>query len=79
MVKKLGAIFSLTLACFSTTAQQHSYGEDLANTAIKIWPDSFSVVPGNPAKWSYDQGVILKGMEGIWQRTGDGRWFNYIQ
>ena len=78
-MKKLGTIALLTMASFSATAQeQHSYAQDLANTAIKIWPDSFSVVPGNPAKWSYDQGVILKGIEGIWQKTGDGRWFNYI-
>jgi len=79
-MKKLGAIALLTIAGFTATAQeQHSYAQDLANTAIKIWPDSFSVVPGNPAKWSYDQGVILKGMEGIWQKSGDGKWFNYIQ
>jgi unsaturated rhamnogalacturonyl hydrolase len=78
-MKKLGTIVLLTIVCFSGNAQQKSYAQDLANTAIKIWPDSFSVVPGNPAKWSYDQGVILKGIEGIWQKTGDGRWFNYIQ
>ncbi|HUC81456.1 MAG TPA: glycoside hydrolase family 88 protein [Flavisolibacter sp.] len=78
-MKKLGTFALLIAACFNATAQQHSYAQDLANTAIKIWPDSFSVRPGNPAKWSYDQGVILKGMETIWQRTGDGKWFNYIQ
>ena len=75
----VGGIFLLTLICFSANSQQHSYAQDLANTAIKIWPDSFSVKPGNPAKWSYDQGVILKGIEGIWQATGDAKWFNYLQ
>jgi unsaturated rhamnogalacturonyl hydrolase len=35
--------------------------------------------PGAPQKWNYDQGVVLKGMEGIWLQTGDGRYFNYIQ
>ncbi|QEC58030.1 glycoside hydrolase family 88 protein [Flavisolibacter ginsenosidimutans] len=79
-MKKLTAIFCLTIFCFSAKAQPvHSYAQDLANTAIKIWPDSFSVKPGNPAKWSYDQGVILKGIEGIWNATGDGKWFRYIQ
>src|SRR5690606_1797875 len=47
--------------------------------AMHIWPDSFSVVPGRPARWSYDQGVILKGIEGIWLATGDAKWFRYIQ
>ena len=31
------------------------------------------------AKWRYDQGVILKGVEGIWNATGDAEWFNYIR
>lgn len=57
-------------------AQQWS--QQLANTATTIWKDSFVMKPG-PAKWSYDQGVILKGVEGIWNATGDVRWFNYIQ
>lgn len=69
----------LTIACFAAKAQQRSYAQDMAMTAMKIWPDSFSVKPGNPAKWSYDQGVILKGIEGVWKATGDGKWFRYIQ
>ncbi len=56
-----------------------SYAQKLATTAMNVWPDSFSVKPGGPAKWSYDQGVILKGIEGIWNSTGDGKWFSYIQ
>src|SRR5215207_4570694 len=78
-MKRLTIYLLLTIICFTAKAQQHSYAQDLANTAIKRWPDSFSVTPGNPAKWSYDQGVILKGIEGIWKATGDGKWFNYIQ
>ncbi len=79
-MKRFATIFLLTIVCFNTKAQTpHSYAQDMAVTAIKIWPDSFSVKPGNPAKWSYDQGVILKGIEGIWKATGDGKWFRYIQ
>lgn len=55
------------------------YSQQLTLTAMKRWPDSFSVVPGRKARWSYDQGVILKGVEGIWNNTGDVKWFNYIQ
>jgi unsaturated rhamnogalacturonyl hydrolase len=56
-----------------------SHAEQLALTAMHTWPDSFAVKPGQPAKWAYDQGVILRGIEGLWEATGDGRWFNYIQ
>ena len=75
--------FICTLIVFGTLAyaqgQMKPYSQQLAETAIKLWPDSFSMVQGRPARWSYDQGVILKGVEGIWTATGDGRWFNYIQ
>ena len=30
-------------------------------------------------KWRYDQGVILKGIDEVWNATGDRTWFNYIQ
>jgi unsaturated rhamnogalacturonyl hydrolase len=55
------------------------WSQRLAETAMKMWPDSFSARPGGKARWAYDQGVILKGIEGIWNATGDGKWYNYIQ
>ncbi len=60
-------------------SQPVSYAARMSQTVMHIWPDSFSVAPGNKASWSYDQGVILKGIEGLWLATGDPRWFNYIQ
>ena len=50
--------------------------EQVAATVMNTWKDSFSL--GNPAKWSYDMGVILKGFEGIWRNTGDVKYYNYI-
>src|SRR5690606_18149793 len=67
------------LISLNGSAQELPYSQQLALTAMHIWPDSFSVVPGRPARWSYDQGVILKGIEGIWLATGDAKWFRYIQ
>ncbi|MBK1438938.1 glycoside hydrolase family 88 protein [Parapedobacter sp. ISTM3] len=61
-------------------AQPEKYSERMAETAMKLWPDSFSLgKPGTPAKWSYDLGVILKGVEAVWKGSGDARWFAYIQ
>lgn len=77
-MKKL-IVLSFILLSLQTTAQQVPYSQQLANTAIHLWPDSFSVIPGRAARWSYDQGVILKGIEGIWLATGDPQWFNYIK
>lgn len=34
---------------------------------------------GHGGKWSYDYGVVLKGFEALWRRTGDDRYFRYMQ
>jgi unsaturated rhamnogalacturonyl hydrolase len=57
---------------------QTNLGAQMALTAMGMWKDSFSV-DTKPAKWTYDEGVVLKGIEGIWNNTGDGKYFQYIQ
>src|ERR1700694_6115711 len=80
-MKKFGIIMIGICAWIAMQAQtgNFSYARAMANTAIATWPDSFSAKPGQPAKWTYDQGVILKGIEGLWNASGEGRWFSYIQ
>ena len=63
-MKKIISIFFLVGIVCSAVAQQKSYSQQMAQTAMNIWPDSFSV-KGGKARWSYDQGVILKGIEGV--------------
>lgn len=53
--------------------------QQLALTAMNLWKDSFVLENDKEAKWRYDQGVILKGVEGIWNATGEKKWFDYIQ
>ncbi|OIR00118.1 unsaturated rhamnogalacturonyl hydrolase YteR [mine drainage metagenome] len=50
----------------------------MATTVFSTWKDSFAL-DNKPAKWTYDMGVILKGMEGLWYKTSDAKYFNYIQ
>ncbi|MGK2862232.1 MAG: glycoside hydrolase family 88 protein [Chitinophagaceae bacterium] len=71
--------FTIALLIISMTAQaqQKPLSEQLAQTVMHIWKDSFAL--GSQAKWAYDMGVILKGFEGIWRNTGDVRYYNYIQ
>ena len=78
MKKGISIILLLAVAIISG-AQQLPYSLQMSQTAMKIWPDSFSVKAGKPARWSYDQGVILKGIEGVWKLYGDAPCFNYIQ
>ena len=72
-------IFFLTIVCFTAKAQQHSYAQDMATTAMTLWKDSFILANDKAPKWRYDQQVFLKGIQGIWEKTGEGKWFNYIQ
>jgi len=78
-MKKISFIIVLVLSVCTATAQQKPYSQQMIQTAMNIWPDSFSVVPGRAARWSYDQGVILKGVEAAWKLYGDAAYFNYIQ
>jgi len=75
-MKRLLTTLLLSIA-FQSYSQQWS--QQLALTAMTIWKDSFTLEGDKVAKWRYDQGVILKGIEGIWNATGDAKWFNYIQ
>jgi unsaturated rhamnogalacturonyl hydrolase len=72
-------LIALSLVTTSASAQMKPYSQQMAATVMTIWKDSFSLRPGQPAKWSYDQGVILKGIEGIWKATGNSDYFRYIQ
>ncbi|MEO0000985.1 MAG: hypothetical protein RL766_1031 [Bacteroidota bacterium] len=51
----------------------------MSETAMRLWPDSFLLAGDQQAKWRYDQGVILKGIDDVWNLTGDRKWFSYIQ
>jgi unsaturated rhamnogalacturonyl hydrolase len=59
-----------------------SWSLKMAATVMDAWKDLGlgAVTDGAPPpKWNYDQGVVWKGMEALWYRTGDARYFRYIQ
>lgn len=78
MKRKVLYIFILIVFSYHLHAQTLPYSQRLAQTAMHLWPDSVANV-GKNLKWSYDQGVVLKGIEQVWLATGDPQWFHYIQ
>jgi unsaturated rhamnogalacturonyl hydrolase len=70
------ALFSLT---FLQAIQAQSPAERMAATIMKTWTDTLWVEGVKPTKWSYDLGVVLKGIEGLWYQTADPKYFNYLQ
>jgi unsaturated rhamnogalacturonyl hydrolase len=52
----------------------------MADTAMNgLWKDPAKNEAGAPSKWTYEQGLVLKGIEGVWLSTGEGKYFQYIQ
>lgn len=69
-------LFSLFTGSFLSA---QSWSEKMAITALHTWPDSSLMQNGKPAKWAYDHGVVMEGMEAVWNRTADPKYFGYIQ
>lgn len=76
-MKKITIVVTILLAG-RLFAQDSDPGLRMAATTMHLWKDSFAL-DGKPARWSYDMGVVLKGFEGLWLRTGDATYYNYIQ
>ncbi|WP_134089136.1 glycoside hydrolase family 88 protein [Olivibacter sp. XZL3] len=72
-------LLSFMISVFNVHGQEAKYSELMTQTAMRLWPDAFTLEKDQPAKWSYDLGVILKGVEGVWKNTANKRYFDYIQ
>ena len=55
------------------------YSQRMADAFISWHPDSIVIGARKTARWDYEQGLMLKALERVWQRTGDARYFTYIQ
>lgn len=68
---------ALTRTRFALVGPADSLAPRMASTVMTLWPDSMT--KGRPARWNYEQGVVLKGMEAVWRTTGDPRYLAYIR
>ena len=56
------------------------WSQRMAATVMATHPDSIAYSKeGKDARWEYEMGVVLQGIEQVWYRTADGRYFKYIQ
>ncbi|WP_207512499.1 glycoside hydrolase family 88/105 protein [Longitalea luteola] len=58
------------------TSDKMNWSQGMAASVMSWWNDAEAQKPG---RWSYDMGVVLKGMEALWKATGDASYFKYIQ
>src|SRR6185369_14584656 len=62
-----------TLVC---SASAQSLSEQAAATAMTaLWRDS----GGYPSRWTYDHGLVLKGIERVYLATDDQQYLDFIQ
>jgi unsaturated rhamnogalacturonyl hydrolase len=63
-----------------TATAQTPYSERMAATVMEVLHrDSIAVKEGKPARWDYEQGLVLKAIEALWYKTGDAKYLRYIQ
>ena len=80
MLRRRSILLFSALAIFGLVkAQNHSYSAEMAKTAMGLWNDSVLAQTGKPVRWTYEQAVVLRGIEGLWEATADKRYFDYIQ
>jgi unsaturated rhamnogalacturonyl hydrolase len=85
--RSLGARQALRLCAFageilfllpvlSSVAPAQTLSQQAAATAMTaLWRDS----AGYPSKWTYDHGVVLKGIERVYIATNDKQYLDFIQ
>lgn len=75
-----GATDAGDAACPATlgTLSSTSISVSFANSVMARWPDPRNV-GGSAHGWDYTVGVVLQGMARVYERTGDARYFTYIQ
>jgi unsaturated rhamnogalacturonyl hydrolase len=58
------------------TSEKQNWSQGMAASVMGWWNDSLAK---KTPHWSYDMGVVLKGMEALWKATGDATYYKYIQ
>lgn len=61
------------LCFFSANIHAQPLSQKMAETAMNLWK------PERKGNWSYEQAVVLKGIECVYKNTANRDYFNYIQ
>ncbi len=55
-------------------AQTQPWSQRMAQTAMTKWSDTITT-----GHWTYEQGVVWKGIENVWLQTGEKKYFQFLQ
>ena len=79
LLAETGAAQTAPTQSAQSPAAPASYSQRMADAFISWHPDSIVIGSRKTARWDYEQGLMLKALERVWQRTGDAKYFTYIQ
>jgi unsaturated rhamnogalacturonyl hydrolase len=75
-----GAILILLALVSTAAAQTKSISEHAASTAMTaLWRNPARNESGYPNRWTYEHGVVLKGIERVWEKTKKKEYLDFIQ
>jgi unsaturated rhamnogalacturonyl hydrolase len=75
-MRHLSLIIFIVLSSVVASSQTKPLSEQAAATAMTaLWRDS----AGYPSKWTYDHGLVLKGIERVYAATNDKQYLDFIQ
>jgi unsaturated rhamnogalacturonyl hydrolase len=73
----LSLLFGLIPLC--SFAQEQTWSVRMADSFISWNTDSILVGEAKRSNWNYEQGLMLKALERVFYRTGEGKYFEYIR
>lgn len=77
--RSVSLVLLLSLLAGALAAQELPLSRQMADSFIARHKDSILVGKNMVTKWDYEQGLMLKAIEKVWYRTGEGKYFDYIR
>ena len=78
-LKNTSLFFLFSLISVSAFTQEIPLSRQMADSFIAHHKDSILVGKNTITRWDYEQGLMLKAIEKVWYRTGEGKYFEYIR
>lgn len=78
MVRRFAFLLLYTLSPLLLFSQTLPLSQRMADSFMRQHPDSIVIGNNKAARWDYEQGLMMKALERVWNRTGDGRYYTYI-
>jgi unsaturated rhamnogalacturonyl hydrolase len=72
-------LLMVTLTSGMLYAQEKPWSVRMADSFMTNHKDSILVGKNTFTRWDYEQGIMLKALERVWYRTGEGKYFEYIR